>query len=56
MSNDLGQRRYINVALHRQYARIGAKLLDVLTQEVMKAAGRGLMKSKLRELERSTAQ
>lgn len=34
--------RHIDVALHWQYARIGAKLLDVLTQEVVKAAGKGL--------------
>jgi LysR family transcriptional regulator (chromosome initiation inhibitor) len=35
--------RHIDVALHWQYARIGAKLLDVLTQEVVKAAKKGLV-------------
>lgn len=35
--------RHIDVALHWQYARLGARLLDVLTQEVVKAAGRGLV-------------
>jgi hypothetical protein len=33
--------RHIDVAMHWQYARLGARLLDVLTQEVVKAAGKG---------------
>jgi LysR family transcriptional regulator, chromosome initiation inhibitor len=35
--------RHVDVALHWQYARLGARLLDVLTREVVKAAGRGLI-------------
>lgn len=35
--------RHVDVALHWQYARIGARLLDVLTKEVMKAAKSSLL-------------
>jgi LysR family transcriptional regulator (chromosome initiation inhibitor) len=35
--------RHIDVTLHWQYARLGARLLDVLTREVVKAAKQGLV-------------
>jgi LysR family transcriptional regulator (chromosome initiation inhibitor) len=39
---DLAPKHPVDVALHWQYARIGAKLLDVLTREVVQAAKQGL--------------
>jgi LysR family transcriptional regulator (chromosome initiation inhibitor) len=40
---DLSPGRHIDVALHWQYARVGARLLDMLTKEVVAAARRGLV-------------
>ena len=45
---DLSPGRRVDVALYRQYARVGARLLDLLTKEVMAAAKRGLVTRKRR--------
>ncbi len=40
---DLSPGRHIDVALHWQYARVGARLLETLTKEVVAAAKRSLV-------------
>jgi LysR family transcriptional regulator, chromosome initiation inhibitor len=40
---DLSPGRHMDVALHWQYARVGARLLDLLTKEVVAAARRSLV-------------
>jgi LysR family transcriptional regulator (chromosome initiation inhibitor) len=40
---DLSPGRHMDIALHWQYARVGARLLDILTKEVVAAAKRSLV-------------